>query len=188
MGVDNNLGLLGGLVRGGDTGEILNLAGAGLLVQTLGVTLLGNLDGDIDINLDKGQGLVTGLTAVGVEVTGDLTVRPVGGDEAGDGDGAAVGKELGDLGDTADVLVAVLLAEAEVLVQAEAHIVAIQTVGRQAQVQQVLLEGGGDGGLSGGGQTGEPDGEALLFTEALAFGTGEGWVPGDVAVEKRVKW
>lgn len=39
------------------------------------------------------------------------------------------------LGDAPDVLVSVLLAEPEVLVQSEAYIVAIETVGGEAEVQ-----------------------------------------------------
>lgn len=50
-------------------------------------------------------------------------------------------------------------------------------------MEEVLLEGGGDGGFARGGQAGEPDGEALLLAEGLALGAGEGRVPGDVAKE-----
>ena len=53
------------------------------------------------------------------------------------------------LGDPPDVLVAVLFREAKVLVQAEAYVVAIETVGREALLQQVLLERCGDGRFAG---------------------------------------
>ncbi len=46
----------------------------------------------------------------------------------------------------------------------------------------MLLEGGGDGRLARGGQTGEPDGEATLLAELVALGALEGRVPGDVAI------
>lgn len=82
-----------------------------------------------------------------------------------------------------DVLVPVLLAEAEVLVQPKANIVAIETVGGEAQVQQVLLERSRDGRLSGRGKACEPDGEAGLLAECVALGAREGRVPGDVAVD-----
>lgn len=49
-------------------------------------------------------------------------------------------------------------------------------------MQEVLLEGGGDGGFARGGQAGEPDGEAALAAELVALVAGEGGVPGDVAV------
>ena len=44
-----------------------------------------------------------------------------------------------------DVLLPILLTEPQVLVQAEADIVAIQPVGRKAQVEQMLLERDRDG-------------------------------------------
>lgn len=85
------------------------------------------------------------------------------------------------LSDTPDVLVPVLLAETEVLVQSEAHVVAIKTVGSEAQVQQVLLERSCDGRLSRRRETSEPDGEAGLLAECIALLTGERRVPCNVA-------
>lgn len=90
-----------------------------------------------------------------------------------------------DLGDTADVLVAILLGEAKVLVQAEAHIVAIEAVGGDTEVEEVLLEGGGDGGFARGRETGKPEGEAALLAELVALAAREGRVPGDVAIIPR---
>lgn len=55
-------------------------------------------------------------------------VLPVGADERGDGDGAAVGEEGGDFRDAPDVLLAVGGREAEVAVQPEADVVAIEAV------------------------------------------------------------
>jgi hypothetical protein len=126
-----------------------------------------------------------------------------GRDEGCDGDCGRVGEELCDLvvglvvgsgvckeasqlgrpylSNTPDVLVPVLLAEPKVLVQSKAHIVAIETVGGEAQVQQVLLERSCDGRLSGRREASEPDGEAGLLAECIALLTGEGWVPCDVA-------
>jgi hypothetical protein len=43
------------------------------------------------------------------------------------------------LANTPDVLGAVLVGEAEVLVEAEAHVVAVEPVRGEAKVQQVLL-------------------------------------------------
>lgn len=45
---------------------------------------------------------------------------------------AAVGEQFGDLGNPPDVLLPILLAEAEVLVQACADVVAVQSVRRDA--------------------------------------------------------
>jgi len=80
-----------------------------------------------------------------------------------------------------DVLVPVLFAEAEVLVQTEPHVVAVQTVRGQTALQKVLLEGDGDCGFPRGGEAGEPDCGALLLAEGVALGAGEACVPGDVA-------
>jgi hypothetical protein len=49
-------------------------------------------------------------------------------------------------------------------------------------VEEVLLEGNGDGGLAGGRETSEPDSGTLLLAEISALLTGETRVPCDVAV------
>ena len=84
----------------------------------------------------------------------------------------AICEKEGDLGDAADVLIAIGLGEAEIAVQAEADVVAVEAVGGEGGVQQVLLEGGGDGGFAGGGEAGEPDCEAGLGAEGGALGVG----------------
>ena len=48
-------------------------------------------------------------------------------------------------------------------------------------MEQVLLEGDGDGGFTAGRETGEPEGEALLPAESRALIVGETVVPCDVA-------
>lgn len=48
-------------------------------------------------------------------------------------------------------------------------------------MEEVLLEGGCDGGFSAGGEAGEPDCEALLFAVCVALLAGKTLVPGDVA-------
>lgn len=199
LAVDVDLRLLRGLVGRADAGELLDLAGASLLVEALGVALLSLLDGDVDENLDEGERGVVGL-GLGVEITGELAVGLVGGDEGGESEGGAVGEELGNLSlcvrkrrlsarrhvsylsDTPDVLLAVLGRETEVLVQAEADIVAVQSVGLETEVKKVLLESDGDGGLAGSRETGEPDSGTLLLAEISALGAGKASVPGDVAI------
>lgn len=91
-----NLRVLRSFVRCTDARELLDLASLGLLVETLGVTLLSLFDGDVDEDLDEGQRGV-GVLGVGVEVAGDLAVGFVGGDEGGEGDRCRVGEEFGDL-------------------------------------------------------------------------------------------
>lgn len=86
------------------------------------------------------------------------------------------------LADAPDVLGAVLVGEAEVLVEAEAHVVAVEAVGGEPEVQEVLLEGRGHRRLARGREAREPQREALLLAQAVALGAREGRVPGDVAV------
>lgn len=86
------------------------------------------------------------------------------------------------LADASYVLVAVLVGEAEVLVEAEAHVVAVKTVGGEPEVQEVLLERRGHRRLARGREAGEPQREALLLAQVVALGAREGRVPGDVAV------
>lgn len=184
VGLDCDLGAQRLLIRCRDASELLDLASAGLFIQTLGVALLSHLEGHVDKDLDKGDGLVAVLVGLGVQLSRKIAVGAVGRDEGGDGDGGRVGKELGDLTDAADVLVAVGLGEAQVLVEAEAHVVAVEAVGGEAQVEEVLLQGGGDGGLARGGEARQPDCEAALAAQLVALAAGEGGMPGDVTVER----
>lgn len=64
-----------------------------------------------------------------MELARQLTVLAIGRDKRGDGDGVAVREQFRNLRDAPDVLIAVRLAEAEVLVEAEADVVAVQSVG-----------------------------------------------------------
>ena len=48
-------------------------------------------------------------------------------------------------------------------------------------MQEVLLEGRGDGRLARRGEARQPEGDAALAAELGALGAGEGRVPGDVA-------
>lgn len=148
VSLDCNLGAQRLLVRCRDASEFLDLSSAGLLVKSLGIALLSHLEGHVDKDLDKRDGLIAVLVGLGVQLARKIAVGAVGRDEGGDGNGGRVGKELGDLANAADVLVAVGLGEAQILVEAEAHVVAVEAVGGEAQVQEVLLEGGGDGGLA----------------------------------------
>ena len=85
------------LVRSRDASELLDLAGTGLLIQALGIALLSNLEGHVNEDLDERDRLVAVLVRLSVQIAGEITVRPVGRDEGGDGDGGRVSEELGDL-------------------------------------------------------------------------------------------
>jgi len=80
-----------------------------------------------------------------------------------------------------NILIPVLLGEAQILVEAEAHIIAVKTVRSVSKVQKVLLERCRDGGFARRREAGEPDGEAFLLAVAIALGAREGRVPCDVA-------
>jgi hypothetical protein len=188
VGLDGDLSLLGLLVRSRDTSEILDLASASLLVETLGVTLLSNLERHVNVDLNEGDGLVTALGSLFVKITGNLAIRSVGRDEGGDGDGGGVSEELGNLGDTANVLVAVGLGESKVLVKAETDVVAVETVGGDAKVKEMLLESSGNGGLARGRETGQPDGKTALAAGLVALLARQGRVPGDVAASTIISW
>ena len=76
--------LLRGLVRRRDTRELFDLSLSGLGVKTLGVTLLDDGEGRIDVDLDEGDRRVVLL----VQGSGKVTVGLVGRDECGEGEGA----------------------------------------------------------------------------------------------------
>lgn len=80
----------------------------------------------------------------------DLGVRT---DEWGQADNTTIGKQLGDLTHTTDVLFTILRGEAEVLVQTGTHVVPIQTVRRNTVEAEVLLQGKTDGGFTSTRQT-----------------------------------
>ena len=63
-----------------------------------------------------------------------------GRDERAEGDDARFGEEFGHFGDAPDVLLAVGVGEAQVLVETEAHVVAVETERRYAPIHQVVLQ------------------------------------------------
>lgn len=215
MRFDGNLWVGGLLVGGGNACEVLDLSGTSLLVEALGVALLGNGEGHVDKDFDKGDRLVIALAGLGMQLAGKIAVCAVWRYEGSDGNGGGVGEELCDLlwgekdtavsevgtwgehapggevislwqrtnlGDATNVLIAVFLRESQILVEAKADIVAVETVRSDAEVKEMLLESRGDSGLSRGREPGEPKGEAALATELVALAAGEGRVPGDVSI------
>lgn len=146
-----NLGLLRRLIRRTHTSKLLNNAIPGLLIQTLRIPLLSHLNGDINVDLQKRQPLILTGGSDLMQGPGGVTVRLVGRDKRGDGDGRAVREQLGHFGYPPDVLVAVFLAESQVLVQPEPDVVAVETVGGDiALAQELVLQFDGDRRLAGG--------------------------------------
>ncbi len=72
-------------------------------------------------------------------------------------DEPGVGQEPGDLDDASDVLDPVDVGEAEVAVEAVSDVVAVEQVGAMTEDVELLLDGVGDGRLSGTGEPGEPE-------------------------------
>ena len=50
-------------------------------------------------------------------------------------------------------------------------------------MEEMLFESGGDSRFARCGETGEPEGEAMLSAKGVALGSGEGGVPGDISVK-----
>lgn len=84
MRLDDDFRLRRLLVRRRNARKVLDLTGPSLFVQALWVTLLGDLEGNLDKDLDKGNGVVLGSVSGGgggVELAGCVAVGAVGGDE-----------------------------------------------------------------------------------------------------------
>ena len=87
-----------------------------------------------------------------------------GGDEGDKADDSGIGEELGDLSDSADVLLSVGKGESEILVESVSDVVTVEDVCGDTLGDKVLLELHGDGGFTGSGETGEPDSAAVEAT------------------------
>ena len=150
-------GALGPLVRRVDAGEVLQLAPPRLLVEPLGVALLGHAQRRVDEDLDELSLLDEGPDAAALALER--------GDEGRDHDQARVDHQLRHLADPADVLDAVGIGEAEILVQAVPDVVAVEQVGVMAAAVQHPLDEVGDRRLARPGEPREPDDAGVLAAE-----------------------
>ncbi len=87
----NHLRMLRLLIRCADPRKIFNLPRPRLFIQPFWIARFGNFKRDVDVDFYKGD------FAVFMDFAGEGTVRAVGGDEGGQGDGAGVGEEERDL-------------------------------------------------------------------------------------------
>ena len=117
------------------------LAPPGLAVEALGVALLGDLERRVDVDLDE----LARLDPFACHLPLGAERR----DERHEHDQAGVDHQPGDLGDAADVLDAVGIGEAEVLVEAVAYVVAVEQVRVPTELVQLALDDVGDGRLAG---------------------------------------
>jgi hypothetical protein len=80
-----------------------------------------------------------------MQISRCFAVGGVGGDERCQSDGGAISEEFGDFADAADVLCSVGGGEAQVGVEPEADVVAVEEVGGVPEVEEVLLQSDGYG-------------------------------------------
>lgn len=154
---ESNLGVERFLVRIVDAGEVLELSGLDASVLALGIALLELVDGNVEEDLVEGDALVL------VALADEVAITAVGGDEADQRDDAGIGEQCGQLTGTADGFGTVGLREGEVTVEAGAEVVSVEAVDVLAVLlHELLLEGGGNGGLAGTGASRHPKGGTLL--------------------------
>src|SRR6185437_3285856 len=148
-------------IGGGDAGELGDLAGARLAVEALGVARLadGERRGDVDF-----------VEEIRMRGADPLAIGEVWRDEGGDDDEARAGHQCGDFADATDVLDAVRRREAEIGIEAIAHIVAIEHGHLVALAEEDAFELDGERRLPGAGETGQPDNAAAVPVEVPAIG------------------
>ena len=131
-GVQMQFRCLGGLVGRVDAGEVGDLAGARLGIQALDVARFGHGQRHIDEDLDElaRREAFARHAPLGAERR----------DEAHQHDQPGVGHQPRDLGHAPDVLHAILVGEAQVAIQAVAHVVAVEQEGVVARGVQPLLD------------------------------------------------
>jgi len=134
-----NLRLSRSLIRRADTSKLLDNPLTSLLIKSLRITLLRNLNRNINVDLNERKtGIFTGGRSL-VKSTSRVPILLVRGNERSNSDTSAISEELGDFTDTTNVLVTVILAESEILVQTETDVVTVQTVGVDIAGKQLTL-------------------------------------------------
>mmetsp|Transcript_8887 Transcript_8887/g.16890 ORF Transcript_8887/g.16890 Transcript_8887/m.16890 type:complete len:819 (-) Transcript_8887:890-3346(-) len=101
VAAEDDFRVVGFLVGSVQASQALNLARLPLRIYPLRIPRLGLIDGHINEDFEERQPLLH------VKVTHTVTIRSVGGDEAGDGDDAGLGKERGNFADAANVFLSV---------------------------------------------------------------------------------
>jgi hypothetical protein len=154
--VDHKVGVGGGLVGVIDTGEALDFTAAGLCIDTALVSGLTVLEGSVDVDQEeRATGALDSLT-------GRLAGVLVGSNGGSDDSGTGAGEFTGDEGDTLDVGVAVLTAEAQLRGELVADSVTKEKCdGASTLLVESDLESTSDGVLAGVHVTGKEDGETL---------------------------
>ena len=144
-----------GLIRVRDTGEVLDDTISGLLVESLNVTGLTDLEGSTDMALVELE------SGGGVDLSGEISVLGVWGNEGDEADLSSEGEELGDLRDSSDVLGSVFSREAKVLVESLSDDISVEDEDLSVVTNEGVnlgLEGTGESGFSSTGESSEPVG------------------------------
>src|SRR5204862_8117008 len=141
----------------GDARELGDLARAGAAIEAFGIAPLAGLQIRLDVDLVK---------CVAARLARSRAIGPVGRDEGGDAEDARIREERRNLAHPPDILDTVLRREAEVRVEAAAHVVAVENVDGIAAAEQVLLRRHGERRFAGAGQTREPQ-DAAAMAEPL---------------------
>ena len=141
-----------------DAGEVLERAAVRLGVEALGIAAPAFRDRRVDEHLDE--------LAVADEIADHAPFGAERRDERAQHDQSGVDEQLRHLADPADVLDAVGVGEAEIAVEAVAHVVAVEHVGVVAFAMQLGFDELGDGRLARCREAGEPDDAGALMLEA----------------------
>ena len=137
-GIDVEIAILGLLVGIGDTSEVGDGTVTGLLVKSLNVTALTNLQRGRDVALVKGE------TSLLMKLLGGLTGLSIWGNESNEYDDTSHVEKLGDFSDTAHVLSSICRAESKTFVKAFTDNITIKDEGLGRitnNLVHVLLEG-----------------------------------------------
>src|SRR5919198_824718 len=152
LGIDDELRAGRRLIRVGDAGELLDLAGERLLVQPFHIPRRAGLHRGFDVDLDERPEFLDHVPR--------LAPRGFVGRNRGDEDGGAVpGQPRGDPADALDVRVPVLLRETESFGEVGAHDVAVQVFDEPPDVLEPTPDELGDRRLARAREPREPERE-----------------------------
>lgn len=99
--------------------------------------------------------------------TREVAVALHRGDERGDDDGARIGEECGDFADAANVLRAIAGRKAQIAVQPQAHVVAVEYVDGRAACKERALQRHRERRFSGAREPRQPDHGAAVTVAVL---------------------
>ncbi len=159
VGLHHQFGMLRLFVWIINTCKVLELACVSQPVETLHIALATDIDGTLDVHLNKIADLLAGPSA-------SLAVRGDGGGNAG----YSVAREQAtDKSDTLDVRIAIFAAEAKPFAQMCAYDIAIEHLNLEFLLSQSLLNMPGKGTFAGAGEAGKPDSKACCHKNILTF-------------------